>query len=55
MPILKLTCPRFNSKLKARDVQIKDLVADLSDGVSYPPFTLSSRASDFNIPGPVMQ
>jgi hypothetical protein len=29
---------RLNSKIKARDVRIKDLVTDLSDGVSaqYP-------------------
>jgi hypothetical protein len=26
---------RLNSKIKARDVQIQDLVKDLSDGVSF--------------------
>ena len=28
--------PRLNTKLEARDLQVKDLVADLSDGVSGP-------------------
>lgn len=29
---------RLNSKLKARDVEIKDLIKDLSDGVRDPPY-----------------
>ena len=34
-----LSFPRLNSKVKPRDVAVKDLVTDLSDGVQSRPLT----------------
>ena len=37
---------RLNSKIQSRNVVVKDLVTDLSDGVCLPPRFLSARVEE---------